>query len=607
MKVPSNLIDNFGSRGSVAGIGSRRLPKKESHFLFTAAAILTLMGYKFSSGAADGSDTSVEIGALAAIDIAFLLQDVSRNNKGDAIGNVLSVYLPWNNFNGRNTGPGYIDSIPADALHVTAKFHPGWPSLNDRVRRLMSRNACQILGIGLNVDTYSKFVLCYTPDKATTGEETSSATGGTGQAIRIGSSYNIPVFNIARDDHRERISTLIHQFSVDFNLHYNVDLLNMIDDYYHSYVGVKNFSKMNIGEFYDSAKTNTVIFNEMNCKSDYSSPRIRALFSKFPEAMNADAKFSLVGEKRLGKFSFAEVNRDGRSIVIVNAYSQVSAKPVGDELLIDYETFRKMVAPIVKQFKQKNVLINKVGQDGNGCWLTLSNRINEDFKGRNIIVADHDGSDLSSHISNELFLSRPSKIDPDKSVFFHGSNHIWSQWNYSPFKADGVLFYTCEQFMMFKKAALFADVKMMEYLMFEKDPRECKRLGRLVSGFSDAVWDSNCERIVFSGNVYKFTQNPSYLSKLLSNRHKEFIEASKTDKIWGVGLDEHDPKILDRSKWRGENKLGRCLNAVADHIMKNHASIDMPEQSRRIVERFISGQENDLIASAHSPDQMGFF
>lgn len=609
MNIPHNIVDNFGTKGTVAGIGSRRLPKKDSHFLFVSAAVLTLMGYKFSSGAADGSDTSVEIGAIAAMYIANLLKGDGGKLSDDIAGKVLSVYLPWNNFNGRKVGYGYISSIPEDALHITAKFHPGWAGLSDQVRRLMSRNACQILGIDLIVDTYAKFVLCYTPDKAISGSETSSETGGTGQAIRVSSSYSIPVFNIARDDHRSRIAAMINSFSEDFNLHYGVDLLNMLDDYYQSYVGVKSLTKMNIGEFYDSAKTktNTIIFNEMNCKSDYSSPRIRALFSKFPEAMDADAKFSLVGEKRLGKFSFAEVNREGTSIVVVNAYSQVNAKPVGDELLIDYENFRKMVVPIVKQFPQKNVFINKVGKDGNGCWLTLSNRINEDFKGRNVIVADHDGSDLSSHISNELFLSKNNIVDPDKSVFFHGSNHIWSQWNFSPFKADGILFYTCEQYMMFKKAELFADAKIMEDLKFEKDPRECKRLGRLVSGFSESVWNNNDERIVIAGNIRKFTQNPSYLSKLLSNRNKEFIEASKSDTIWGVGLDEKDPRILDRSKWRGENKLGRCLNFVADYIMTNHSAIDMPEQSRRIVERFISGQENDLISSAGNPDQMGFF
>ena len=39
-------------------------------------------------------------------------------------------------------------------------------------------------------------------DGATTAAETSSATGGTGQAIRIADANHVPVFNMKRDDPR---------------------------------------------------------------------------------------------------------------------------------------------------------------------------------------------------------------------------------------------------------------------------------------------------------------------------------------------------------------------------------------------------------------------
>lgn len=46
------------------------------------------------------------------------------------------------------------------------------------------------------------WVLCWTPDGAAEGIETSRATGGTGQAIRLASAHGIPVYNLAREDHR---------------------------------------------------------------------------------------------------------------------------------------------------------------------------------------------------------------------------------------------------------------------------------------------------------------------------------------------------------------------------------------------------------------------
>jgi ribA/ribD-fused uncharacterized protein len=53
-------------------------------------------------------------------------------------------------------------------------------------------------------------------------------------------------------------------------------------------------------------------------------------------------------------------------------------------------------------------------------------------------------------------------------------------------------------------------------------------------------------------------------SLLLSTAPTELIEASPYDLIWGVGISERDPKIADKTQWRGLNLLGIALMKVRD-------------------------------------------
>ena len=47
------------------------------------------------------------------------------------------------------------------------------------------------------------------------------------------------------------------------------------------------------------------------------------------------------------------------------------------------------------------------------------------------------------------------------------------------------------------------------------------------------------------------------------------VEASPTDRIWGIGLAQDDPRASDRSKWRGTNWLGEILTEVREEILKS--------------------------------------
>jgi ribA/ribD-fused uncharacterized protein len=161
--------------------------------------------------------------------------------------------------------------------------------------------------------------------------------------------------------------------------------------------------------------------------------------------------------------------------------------------------------------------------------------------------------------------------DSNKFFFFYGG---WaSQWQHSEFVIDDVKYYSCEQYMMAQKAVLFDDNKTYKLIMKEKDPRKVKKLGREVKNFKDSVWNKNRCRIVYEGNYAKFTQNNNLKEKLLKTKDKIIAEASAKDNIWGIGMYEHDPNIMDQKKW-GLNLLGQVLMEVRDKIKNNGTQLD---------------------------------
>jgi predicted NAD-dependent protein-ADP-ribosyltransferase YbiA (DUF1768 family) len=72
-----------------------------------------------------------------------------------------------------------------------------------------------------------------------------------------------------------------------------------------------------------------------------------------------------------------------------------------------------------------------------------------------------------------------------------------------------------------------------------------------------------------SGSVLCAYQHPGLRSILLATAPTELVEASPYDLIWGIGLGERDPRLTDRSQWRGQNLLGITLMRVRDALAMN--------------------------------------
>ncbi len=155
----------------------------------------------------------------------------------------------------------------------------------------------------------------------------------------------------------------------------------------------------------------------------------------------------------------------------------------------------------------------------------------------------------------------------EKFTLFYGGP--FSQWIVSTFKENGITFNCAEQYMMYRKAMLFRDEKRAKLILESNDPHEMKiDLGRSIENFDQQIWDDNKEDIVKRGSRLKFSQNEDLKKALLETVGTTIVEASPTDKIWGIGLDGLDPDCHDRAKWKGLNLLGKVLTELRDEMMK---------------------------------------
>lgn len=168
----------------------------------------------------------------------------------------------------------------------------------------------------------------------------------------------------------------------------------------------------------------------------------------------------------------------------------------------------------------------------------------------------------------------------DAMVLFWRTNDIYSNWYPASFfdAVTGTKFANTEQHMMWAKAMLFQNFELAMRMLQVTDPAELKKMGREVQGYDDALWTEHRLHVVTEGNFLKFSQNPKLGLELLATGDRIIAEASPVDKIWGIGLEESDPRCLDQAQWQGQNLLGLALMAVRDRLREPIAQLRFVSQ-----------------------------
>lgn len=98
------------------------------------------------------------------------------------------------------------------------------------------------------------------------------------------------------------------------------------------------------------------------------------------------------------------------------------------------------------------------------------------------------------------------------------------------------------------------------------NPGAAKALGRQVRNFDEGVWLQQRFAIVVRGNRAKFSQHAALGKFLAQTAARVLVEASPVDRIWGIGLAQHDERATDPNAWQGLNLLGFALMQVRAEV-----------------------------------------
>ena len=165
-----------GEPRTYAGIGSRGTPDRIQMLMADIAEALATRGWVLRSGGARGADTAFETGcdrAQGRKEICIPWQGFAADGKNDPTKRStaeLGVYLPQ----------AMQQAEELSAQHWQSD-DVAWRQLRQGTRKLMARNACQVLGQAL--DSPTTFVLYWRP--------ADRRQSGTDQALRIARANKI--------------------------------------------------------------------------------------------------------------------------------------------------------------------------------------------------------------------------------------------------------------------------------------------------------------------------------------------------------------------------------------------------------------------------------
>lgn len=155
-------------------------------------------------------------------------------------------------------------------------------------------------------------------------------------------------------------------------------------------------------------------------------------------------------------------------------------------------------------------------------------------------------------------------------ICFHNPDEEYgylSNWYLLSFEADGIMFSSMEQYMMYHKALTFHDNETAAEILETNDVARIKEFGRQVANYDDTVWNGVRQIVVYEGLRLKFSQNADLQDQLVSTGNAVLAEAAVHDKVWGIGLSMYDDRRFDIAQWKGQNLLGFSLMKVRDQLV----------------------------------------
>jgi O-acetyl-ADP-ribose deacetylase (regulator of RNase III) len=123
-----------------------------------------------------------------------------------------------------------------------------------------------------------------------------------------------------------------------------------------------------------------VIVHGCNCQCTMGAGIALAVRNTFPEAFAADCATAKGDRNKLGTISVASVVRGGRSLTIVNGYTQFHWR--GRGVLVDYEAVRSVMRHVKIAFSGRRIGYPKIGAGlAGGDWVRIAAIVDEELDG----------------------------------------------------------------------------------------------------------------------------------------------------------------------------------------------------------------------------------
>lgn len=166
--------------------------------------------------------------------------------------------------------------------------------------------------------------------------------------------------------------------------------------------------------------------------------------------------------------------------------------------------------------------------------------------------------------------------------FFWRSGSPFSNFHPAEYEYDGNVFTCSEQGFMHSKAVLFGDHAIAEEILKTTSPMKIKQLGRQVRGFKEKTWKNARVDIMYQHCFAKFAQNEHLKEALMRTKDKAMVEASPSDAVWGIGLNEDKARRRAPETWRGQNLLGQVLDRVREELREIQRISDGEEEHEKV-------------------------
>jgi O-acetyl-ADP-ribose deacetylase (regulator of RNase III) len=129
------------------------------------------------------------------------------------------------------------------------------------------------------------------------------------------------------------------------------------------------------------------IVHGCNCFCTMGAGFAKGIKSVFPAAAEADRTTARGDLAKLGICTFAEIDRGGTPLIVVNAHTQFDYRGSGP--MVDYDAVRFCFRWIQKQYSGRRIGIPKIGAGlAGGDWARIAAIIEEELAGEDVTLVE---------------------------------------------------------------------------------------------------------------------------------------------------------------------------------------------------------------------------